>query len=129
MPPKAAPRRPVTPGGNVNADTESAAPVPPSAAATSQSLLDPPGFDNDAAAQLRSRDTSVARAPVHRLQSLKKWTPEGNLIPLNPESSTPKPTLKWQPRAVPRRSQEERAARERLEEERRRERIAETTAA
>ncbi|KAK2798983.1 hypothetical protein FQN51_007211 [Onygenales sp. PD_10] len=65
---------------------------------------------------------------VQRLQSLKKRTPAGSLIPLNADGSTPKPTLRYQPRAVVRRSKEEREAMERLEAERNAERIAEAKA-
>lgn len=129
MPPKAALRRAAPSRGNVNADAEFVNPGPSRAAATDQDLLNPPQSENTDAAQPRPRDTSAARAPVERLQTLKKWTPGGTLIPLNPDGLTPKPTLKYQPRAVARKSKEERGALERQEEERRRERNAEAAVA
>ncbi|KAL1956434.1 hypothetical protein VTO42DRAFT_7320 [Malbranchea cinnamomea] len=69
------------------------------------------------------------RGGVQRLQSLKRRpTPGGNLVPLNPDGTTPKPTLKYQPKVVQRRSKEEREARERAEAERQREKLAEAAA-
>ncbi|PGH32066.1 hypothetical protein GX50_05135 [[Emmonsia] crescens] len=65
---------------------------------------------------------------VQRLQSLKKRTPAGSLIPLNPDGTTPKPTLRYQPRAVARKSKEEREALEKLEAERQQERLKEAAA-
>ncbi|OJD13145.1 hypothetical protein AJ78_06368 [Emergomyces pasteurianus Ep9510] len=65
---------------------------------------------------------------VQRLQSLKKRTPAGSLIPLNPDGTTPKPTLRYQPRAVERKSKQEREALEKLEAERQRERMKEAAA-
>ncbi|EGC43893.1 DNA-directed RNA polymerase III [Histoplasma capsulatum var. duboisii H88] len=71
---------------------------------------------------------SPPRAGVQRLQSLKKRTPAGSLIPLNPDGTAPKPTLRYQPRAVVRKSKEEREALERLEVERQQERLKEAAA-
>lgn len=76
------------------------------------------------------------RAPVQRLQTLKKHTPSGSIGPAarTPAATTPgnggpaKPTLKYKPRAVGRRSKEERDAIEKLEAERNRERLAEVAA-
>ncbi|KAI2075868.1 hypothetical protein LOZ37_003443 [Ophidiomyces ophidiicola] len=76
-----------------------------------------------------ARATPTARGgPVQRLQTLKKRTPSGSLVPLNPDGTAPKPTLRYQPKAVARRSKEERDAREQLEAERQRERIADAVA-
>ncbi|KAK2810280.1 hypothetical protein FQN50_003011 [Emmonsiellopsis sp. PD_5] len=72
--------------------------------------------------------TTRAPSGIQRLHSLKKRPPPGSLIPLNADGSTPKPTLRYQPRAVVRRSKEEREAMERLEKERNAERIAEAKA-
>ncbi|KAI5309819.1 hypothetical protein KEM55_002339, partial [Ascosphaera atra] len=49
-----------------------------------------------------------ARPVTGRLQSLKRRPPAGNPVPVNADGSTPKPTLKYKPRAVQRRSKEER---------------------
>ncbi|EAW14475.1 putative DNA-directed RNA polymerase III RPC4 [Aspergillus clavatus NRRL 1] len=77
------------------------------------------------------------RAPVQRLQSLKKRTPSGSIGPsARPAAAGPgpgpgepaKPALKYKPRAVGRRSKEERDAIEKLEAERNRERLAEVAA-
>ncbi|GIJ98090.1 hypothetical protein Aspvir_000200 [Aspergillus viridinutans] len=80
--------------------------------------------------------TPSTRAPVQRLQTLKKRTPSGSIGPAarTPAATTPgngepaKPTLKYKPRAVGRRSKEERDAIEKLEAERNRERLAEVAA-
>ena len=73
------------------------------------------------------------RPGVQRLQSLKKPTQRSGSIspaarppPLKTEPS--KPTLKYQPRAVGRRSKEERATIEKVESERHQERLAEAAA-
>lgn len=73
---------------------------------------------------------------MQRLQTLKKRTPSGSIGPAarTPAATTPgngepaKPTLKYKPRAVGRRSKEERDAIEKLEAERNRERLAEVAA-
>ncbi|KAL4807652.1 RNA polymerase III RPC4-domain-containing protein [Aspergillus unguis] len=127
MPPKAGPRRGASSvparnntGGEASsnaASTTSASPAPSSTTPT-------PG---------------TARAPVQRLQSLKKRAPSGSIGPGpgpasgeagagagNGEPS--KPTLKYKPRAVGRRSKEEREAIEKLEAERNAERLAEAAA-
>ncbi|GIJ89280.1 hypothetical protein Asppvi_008217 [Aspergillus pseudoviridinutans] len=80
--------------------------------------------------------TPSTRAPVQRLQTLKKRTPSGSIgsAARTPAATTPgngepaKPTLKYKPRAVGRRSKEEREAIEKLEAERNRERLAEVAA-
>ncbi|KAH1854458.1 hypothetical protein KXV70_005323 [Aspergillus fumigatus] len=80
--------------------------------------------------------TPSTRAPVQRLQTLKKRTPSGSIGPpaRTPAATTPgngeptKPILKYKPRAVGRRSKEERDAIEKLEAERNRERLAEVAA-
>ncbi|KAL4787920.1 RNA polymerase III RPC4-domain-containing protein [Aspergillus varians] len=127
MPPKAAPRRGASsaparnnnggePGSNATPNT-SASPAPPTSTTTT------PGA------------TTTTRAPVQRLQSLKKRTPSGSIGPgpgpasIGPGGGEPaKPTLKYKPRAVGRRSKEEREAIERLEAERNAERLAEAAA-
>ncbi|KAA8648225.1 hypothetical protein EYZ11_009158 [Aspergillus tanneri] len=108
MPPKAAPRRGAA------------------AAATTR--------QNDAVegtpASSVSTSTAAARAPVQRLQSLKKRAPSGSIKPTAGvgDGETAKPALKYKPRAVGRRSKEEREAIEKLEAERHRERLAEAAA-
>ncbi|GIC85741.1 putative DNA-directed RNA polymerase III RPC4 [Aspergillus udagawae] len=80
--------------------------------------------------------TPSTRAPVQRLQTLKKRTPSGSIgsAARTPAATTPgngepaKPTLKYKPRAVGRRSKEEREAIEKLEAQRNRERLAEVAA-
>lgn len=78
------------------------------------------------------------RQPVQRLQTLNKRTPTGSITPAARSSATSgpsggpgepaKPTLKYKPRAVGRRSKEEREAIEKLEAERHRERLKEAAA-
>lgn len=77
------------------------------------------------------------RQPVQRLQSLKKTAPTGSIAPAARGSATPgpagpgepaKPTLKYKPRAVGRRSKEEREAIEKVEAERNAERLQEAAA-
>lgn len=104
MPPTAGPRRPVA---RRNITTSSEAPADPTPT---------PGS---------------SRPPVHRLQSLNRRAPTGSI----PAARTPgpggepaKPTLKYKPRAVGRRSKEERDAIEKVEAERHRERLAEAAA-
>jgi DNA-directed RNA polymerase III subunit RPC4 len=70
---------------------------------------------------------------VQRLQSLKKRTPAGSISPSGRPPSAlsgeqAKPTLKYKPRAVGRRSKEEREAIEKLEQERYNERLKEAAA-
>ncbi|EEP79953.1 predicted protein [Uncinocarpus reesii 1704] len=109
MPPKAAGNR--QPGSRRPINVDSASSTP------------------EVAGTLSARATPAARGgPVQRLQTLKKRTPSGSLVPLNSDGTAPKPTLKYQPKAVVRRSKEEREARERLEAERQRERISEAAA-
>ncbi|WEW61269.1 hypothetical protein PRK78_006759 [Emydomyces testavorans] len=113
MAPKAANnrRRPI--------NIDSASPTPGSSSATSETPR--PSVSTCATSTAR-------RGPVQRLQTLKKRATSGSLVPLNPDGTTPKPTLRYQPKAVARRSKEEREAREQLEAERQRERISEATA-
>ncbi|KAK1139733.1 hypothetical protein N8T08_011197 [Aspergillus melleus] len=80
-----------------------------------------------------SATPGAARAPVQRLQTLKKRAPSGSIAPAakppaGPDGEPAKPTLKYKPRAVGRRSKEEREAIEKLEAERHRERLAEAAA-
>nr|KMM72157.1 hypothetical protein CPAG_08456 [Coccidioides posadasii RMSCC 3488] len=119
MPPKAASNRQSAARRPIQVD--SASPTPgPSGTTPSESSR----------SSLPAQATSTARGgPVQRLQTLKKRAPSRSLVPLNPDGTAPKPTLKFQPKAVARRSKEEREARERLEAERQRERISEAAAA
>ena len=119
MPPKAAPRR----GASAAAANRRTNATEPS----SNSATPAPGEN-------ASAGPSASRPPVQRLQSLKKRTPSGSI---GPAAKTPapggpgepaKPTLKYKPRAVGRRSKEEREAIEKLEAERHRERLAEAAA-
>ncbi|KMP09164.1 hypothetical protein CIRG_08845 [Coccidioides immitis RMSCC 2394] len=118
MPPKAASNR--QPAARRPIQVDSASPTPgPSGTTPSESSR----------SSLPAQATPTARGgPVQRLQTLKKRAPSGSLVPLNPDGTAPKPTLKFQPKAVARRSKEEREARERLEAERQRERISEAAA-
>lgn len=122
MPPKAAPRR--APGRRPGTAGESPAePTPQNASAsTSEARATPtPG-----------PASASGRPPVQRLQSLKKGTPSGSIARAQSSGlgndGPQKPVLKYQPRAVGRRSKEEREAMEKLEAERLRERLAEAAA-
>ncbi|EEH35600.1 hypothetical protein PAAG_06647 [Paracoccidioides lutzii Pb01] len=72
--------------------------------------------------------TPTTRGSVQRLQSLKKRAPTGSLVPLNPDGTVPKPTLRYQPRAVARKGKAEREALERREAERMQEKVREVAA-
>ncbi|OOF91676.1 hypothetical protein ASPCADRAFT_211033 [Aspergillus carbonarius ITEM 5010] len=122
MPPKGAPRRGAPAGAASRANASATASASPAPSAT-------PGDSQTAA---------PGRAPVQRLQSLKKRTPSGSIGPAAKPSAAAgppagpgepaKPTLKYKPRAVGRRSKEEREAIEKLEAERHRERLKEAAA-
>ncbi|KAL4742798.1 RNA polymerase III RPC4-domain-containing protein [Aspergillus similis] len=124
MPPKAASRRGASsaPARNTNGGGSEASATPNTSASPAPvSTTATPG--------------TTSRAPVQRLQSLKKRTPTGSIGPgLGPSSighgtgEPSKPTLKYKPRAVGRRSKEEREAIEKLEAERHAERLAEAAA-
>ncbi|EAU37289.1 predicted protein [Aspergillus terreus NIH2624] len=93
------------------------------------------GTSRPPATQTPTPAPTGTRAPVQRLQTLKKRTPSGSIgpsaaraTPAGPSGDAPKPTLKYKPRAVGRRSKEEREAIEKLEAERHRERLAEAAA-
>ncbi|KAL4893450.1 RNA polymerase III RPC4-domain-containing protein [Aspergillus ambiguus] len=111
MPPKAPPRRGASTGTGTTRPTQTQTPTPA---------------------------TSSSRPPVQRLQSLKKRAPSTSISPSSSSTTRPnptpgpgdppKPTLKYKPRAVGRRSKEEREAIEKLEAERHRERLAEAAA-
>ncbi|KAL4958058.1 RNA polymerase III RPC4-domain-containing protein [Aspergillus filifer] len=122
MPPKAGPRRGASSASaRTNNAGDSASNSTPNASASPAptSTTSAPG---------------TARPPVQRLQSLKKRAPSGSIGPgPGPSSAGPggeqaKPTLKYKPRAVGRRSKEERDAIEKLEAERHAERLAEAAA-
>lgn len=133
MPPKAAPSQP--PPGRLNA---------PEGQTTGQTATNP-ASQTASAPKTEPQATSTpgasgapARAPVQRLQSLKKPTPGGSIPRASSAAPSPglggpggapaKPTLKYQPRAVARRSKEEREAIEKLEAERHQERLREAAA-
>ncbi|RHZ52363.1 putative DNA-directed RNA polymerase III RPC4 [Aspergillus thermomutatus] len=128
MPPKAVRRGAAAAGGAASRQTtgEAASNTPTGSAS---STPQPSTASGTAAAP-------STRAPVQRLQSLKKRTPSGSIGPAArpPAAAAPgngepaKPTLKYKPRAVGRRSKEERDAIEKLEAERNRERLAEVAA-
>ncbi|KAL1863555.1 hypothetical protein Plec18167_000649 [Paecilomyces lecythidis] len=122
MPPKAAPRR--APGRRPGAAGESSTESTPQNA--SASTPEARGTPTPGPAGASSRP------PVQRLQSLKKGTPSGSIARAQSSGlgndGTQKPVLKYQPRAVGRRSKEEREAMEKLEAERLRERLAEAAA-
>lgn len=118
MPPKSASNRQNAGHSTAITDSTSSAPAATTAASATPTTSVPP----------RATPTPARGGPVQRLQTLKKRTSSGSLVPLNPDGTAPKPTLKYQPKAVLRRSKEEREARERLEAERQRERISEAAA-
>jgi DNA-directed RNA polymerase III subunit RPC4 len=74
----------------------------------------------------------ASRPPVQRLQSLNRRTPGGSIGPRSSVArdglGQTKPTLKYQPRAVSRKTKEEREAIEKLEAQRHQERLAEAAA-
>ncbi|EFR04801.1 hypothetical protein MGYG_07808 [Nannizzia gypsea CBS 118893] len=113
MPPNPPPNRP--PAGRQQ----------PSGSESSSATPGPSGMGGTG----RGGSASGRGRPVQRLQSLKKRTPGGSLVPLNADGSTPKPTLKFQPKVVTRKSKEEREALENLEAQRLRERISAANAA
>ncbi|GBF60879.1 hypothetical protein TMEN_3340 [Trichophyton mentagrophytes] len=113
MPPNPPPNRPPAGRGQPSSSESSSATPGPSGTG---------GTGRGGSASARGR-------PVQRLQSLKKRTPGGSLVPLNADGSTPKPTLKFQPKVVTRKSKEEREALENLEAQRLRERISAANAA
>ncbi|EQL37021.1 hypothetical protein BDFG_01640 [Blastomyces dermatitidis ATCC 26199] len=143
MPPKSTnnPRRPAAAASSASrraaipVDSASHTPTP---AATNTDPTNPPIDPNLTAPRSRTAPStstsaittsgSPPRPGVQRLQSLKKRTPSGSLIPLNLDGTTPKPTLRYQPRAVVRKSKAEREALERLEAERQQERLKEAAA-
>ncbi|KAK2759130.1 hypothetical protein FQN54_003229 [Arachnomyces sp. PD_36] len=135
MPPKPPARRPPTrrtanpsaenEGGEPSASTEATTESTPS---TTTSRAPTRAGTAGSPPRPTPSSSSTTRPPVQRLQSLKKRNPGGTLIPPNRDGSTPKPTLKYQPKAVQRRSKSEREAREKLEDERHQERLAEAAA-
>ncbi|KAL2838275.1 RNA polymerase III RPC4-domain-containing protein [Aspergillus pseudoustus] len=128
MPPKAGSRRGASSAaarGNNAGESGSNAPS------------NPPNTSASPAPTSSTPTPGTARAPVQRLQSLKKRAPSGSIGPgpsgrppsVAPSAGEPaKPTLKYKPRAVGRRSKEEREAIEKLEAERHAERLAEAAA-
>ncbi|KAJ5102096.1 hypothetical protein NUU61_004318 [Penicillium alfredii] len=120
MPPKAAPRRAPArrPGAPESTSTTPAGAGPTQNAPESQGTGTP---------------GPAGRPSVQRLQSLKRRPGSGSITPSGRPPSTlsgepAKPTLKYKPRAVGRRSKEERDAIEKLEQERHNERLKEAAA-
>ncbi|KAJ6184102.1 hypothetical protein N7519_005403 [Penicillium mononematosum] len=122
MPPKAASRGSAR-GGAANrgarSDTTTPTPAGGGAAQNAPTATGAPG--------------PASRASVQRLQSLNKRTPSGSIPPSSRPPSVlggepPKPVLKHKPKAVGRRSKQERDEIERLEQERHNERLKEAAA-
>lgn len=122
MPPKAAPRGSARGGAaNRGARTDTTTPTP-AGGGTAQNAPTVTGAPGPA-----------SRASVQRLQSLNKRTPSGSIAPSSRPPSAlggeaPKPVLKHKPKAVGRRSKQERDEIERLEKERYNERLKEAAA-
>ncbi|KXG47842.1 RNA polymerase III Rpc4 [Penicillium griseofulvum] len=122
MPPKAAPRGSARGGAasrGARMDTATPAPAGGGTAQNSPTATGAPG--------------PTSRASVQRLQSLNKRTPSGSIAPSSrPQSALggepPKPVMKHKPKAVGRRSKQEREEIERLEQERYNERLKEAAA-
>lgn len=119
MPPKAAPRRGAPARRNITSVSD--APTESSSQNPSQESQTPA--------------PTASRPPVRRLQSLNRRAPTGSITPASrtpgpglPGEQPAKPTLKYKPKAVGRRSKEEREAIEKREAERNRERLAEAAA-
>ncbi|KAJ5610991.1 hypothetical protein N7510_007710 [Penicillium lagena] len=131
MPPKSAIRR-----TRRTAEEPTSTSVPTSAESTAPpnaSETPVPPSASETPAQAGPSATTSSRPPVQRLQSLKKRTPAGSISPSGRPPSAlggeqAKPTLKYKPRAVGRRSKEEREAIEKLEQERYNERLKEAAA-
>ncbi|KAG0161157.1 hypothetical protein PDIDSM_8690 [Penicillium digitatum] len=122
MPPKAAPRGSAREGAaNRGARTDTTTPTP-AGGGTAQNAPTTTGAPSPA-----------SRASVQRLQTLNKRTPSGSIAPISRPPSAlggepPKPILKHKPKAVGRRSKQERDEIERLEQERYNERLKEAAA-
>ncbi|KAJ5812887.1 RNA polymerase III Rpc4 [Penicillium robsamsonii] len=122
MPPKAAPRGSARGGAtNRGARTDTTTPTP-AGGGTAQNAPMATGAPGPA-----------SRASVQRLQSLNKRTPSGSIAPSSRPPSAlggepPKPVMKYKPKAVGRRSKQEREEIERLEQERYNERLKEAAA-
>ncbi|CAG8903651.1 unnamed protein product [Penicillium egyptiacum] len=122
MPPKVAPRGSARGGAaNRGARTDTTTPAP-AGGGTGQNAPAAAGAPGPA-----------SRASVQRLQSLNKRTPSGSIAPSSRPPSVlggepPKPVLKHKPKAVGRRSKQERDEIERLEQERHNERLKEAAA-
>lgn len=115
MPPKAGARRTATNAG---------------ASGENESQQNTPGTNP---APTQSATPGPSGRPVQRLQSLKKRPASSSIAPGGRPSSTlggeaPKPALKFKPKAVVRKSKEEREAIEKLEAERNNERLKEAAA-
>lgn len=136
MPPKATPHRGAASASSSTRQQSTTTPAPDASRNTAT-----PGPGQGPGASTGAGAGTGPRQPVQRLQSLKKRTPAGSITPAAGRSSaTPgagvgaasgeqgKPTLKYKPRAVGRRSKEEREAIEKVEAERHRERVQEAAA-
>ncbi|KAJ5433406.1 uncharacterized protein N7458_012562 [Penicillium daleae] len=123
MPPKASARRaaPRQTGESASAPTNTA-----SAPSASQNA-------REASTTTTSATPGPAGRPVQRLQSLKNRKPSGSIPPASRPPSAlggeqAKPVMKYKPKAVERRSKEERDAIEKREQERLNERLREAAA-
>ncbi|KAJ5560954.1 RNA polymerase III Rpc4 [Penicillium sp. DV-2018c] len=122
MPPKAAPRGSSRGGASSRGARSDSTSTTPAGGGTPQNETPATGTPGPS-----------SRGSVQRLQSLNKRTPSGSIAPTSrPPSAlggeTPKPVLKYRPKAVGRRSKQEREEIERLEKERYNERLKEAAA-
>lgn len=123
MPPKASARRAAP------RQTGDSAPTPTNTAAASSASHNA----SEATTPAASATPGPAGRPVQRLQSLKSRKPSGSIPPASRPPSAlggeqAKPVMKYKPKAVARRSKEERDAIEKEEQERLNERLREAAA-
>ncbi|KAJ5457984.1 RNA polymerase III Rpc4 [Penicillium sp. IBT 31633x] len=122
MPPKAAPRGSARGGAATRGTRTDSTTTTPAGGGTAQNAAPATGAPGPA-----------NRGSVQRLQSLKKRAPSGSIAPSSRPPSAlggepAKPVLKHRPKAVGRRSKQERDEMERLEKERYNERLKEAAA-
>lgn len=123
MPPKASARRAAP------RQSGESAPTPTNTAGATSTSTNAP----EAGTPATSATPGPAGRPVQRLQSLKNRKPSGSIPPANRPPSAlggeqAKPVMKYKPKAVGRRSKEERDAIEKREQERLNERLREAAA-
>ncbi|KAI5285091.1 hypothetical protein KEM54_000841 [Ascosphaera aggregata] len=120
-----------TPSASASASASTSASAPKSGMASTTAVrtgINAPPSRGSVTTAAGTTTTTISRTAVGRLQSLKKRGPTGIPVPLNPDGATPKPTLRYQPRAVARRSKEERFKIEQQEVEENKKRAAEAAA-